>query len=141
MSYVVPQGSSEAVDLLNAEKRARELGDLGALAVMRYERVHGRLPEMMEHNNKGFDIISRDTTGYIVRYIEVKATSERWSARGVAVSASQVDFNRHWGDLFWLYVVENVEAAGKENIVTICNPASFIDFYMFDSNWRALSCD
>lgn len=141
MSYVVPQESPEAVDLLDDERRARELGDLGALAVMQYERIHGRLPEMMEHNNKGFDIISRDSIGDVVRYIEVKATSGRWSARGVAVSSSQVDFNRHLGDLFWLYVVEDVEATGHENINTICNPASFIDYYMFDSNWRALSRD
>lgn len=139
MSYVVPQDSPEARQLLDEESRARELGDLGALAVMRYERAQGRFPELMEHHNKGFDVISRDATGDVVRYIEVKATAGRWSHRGVAVSSSQVDYNRHLGDLFWLYVVENIESNDRENICTIRNPASYIDYYMFDSNWRAIS--
>lgn len=141
MSYVVPQDSEEAHQLLDEETRARQLGDLGALAVMRYEHAEGRFPEMMEHHNKGFDVISRDATGDVIRYIEVKATSGKWSSRGVAVSSSQVDYNRHLGDLFWLYVVEDVEAKGHESIYTIRNPADYIDYYMFDSNWKTLSHD
>ena len=58
-------------------------------------------------NNKGFDILEKNSTGEIVRYIEVKTLTGEWRKGGVAVTSSQLKFALDH-DNWWLFVIENI---------------------------------
>jgi hypothetical protein len=86
--------------------------------------------------NPGFDVRSVDETG-AVRVIEVKATKDRWGARGVGLSSFQFGTAQQRREDFWLYVVEN--ALTNPRVHPIRDPASKIDQYVFDDGWRVVS--
>ena len=54
----------------------------GVRRVAEFEREAGRHPELMAHENPGFDVISRDNAGRILRHIEVKSTARRLGRHG-----------------------------------------------------------
>lgn len=112
-----------------------EVDRLGCEAVLAFERSHGREPELMNHANKGFDVLSRDPVTSRVRYIEVKSRRGEWNLQGVALSAAQYEFLEAKRDEGWLYVVEH--ATTSPVIHMIPNPIGQITQYFFDDGWRA----
>ena len=117
------------------DTRNRELGDKGEQAVLEFETSEGRIPEQQPVNNPGFDIVSRDESGQVDRYIEVKSLPGSWEQSFVSLTARQFREAQDRESLFWLYVVENTEHDTK-NIIRIQDPASKIDKYTFDPGWR-----
>jgi hypothetical protein len=114
------------------------LDQAGIELVMRYERSCGRFPTEMWHTNPGFDIVSRDESGQILRYVEVKSTGEDWGERGVALSDVQFNYAREHAELFWLYVI--VRPGDQDHqLYRVQNPAQQVGQYVFDRGWSVVA--
>jgi hypothetical protein len=109
----------------------------GVGRVLQDEKAQGRFPTEMPHKNPGFDIESRDASGKLVRYIEVKSFSGLWSNTYAVLSRPQFDKATNTGDSFWLYVVERAESDDFK-IYRVQNPALKANHFMFDDGWRAI---
>lgn len=135
-SYVLtdkepPEGDPDS----SAAERRSEVDRGGVDKVLEFEKALGCIPEEQDHFNKGFDVISRDPEGNILRYIEVKSISGAWGGDGVKISPSQFVFGQEKGQDFWLYVVEHaLDAEGK--IHCIQNPTGKVDEFCFDDGWQ-----
>lgn len=103
--------------------------------VLEHERELGCIPEEQDHFNKGFDVISKDENGQVLRYIEVKSLSGSWGDDGIKLSPSQFEYGREKGDQFWIYVVER---ALDDDAVIHCiqNPIGRADEFLFDAGWQ-----
>jgi len=112
--------------------------EAGIRRVLEYETQCGRIPKEMPHKNPGFDIESRDASGNIVRYIEVKSFSGKWRDTYAVLSRPQFNKASGFGDAFWLYVVERAQSSDFE-IYRIQSPALRANHFMFDDGWLALS--
>ena len=110
----------------------------GVRRVLQYEESCGRVPEEQAHNNPGFDVLSRDADGNLLRRIEIKSIGDSWTGFGVWMSAKQLEENQTHGDDFWLYVVEHAEDDDAAVIHRIQNPASNATKFGFDAGWQAL---
>jgi hypothetical protein len=110
----------------------------GVCRVLKHEESCGRVPEEQAHNNPGFDVLSRDADGKLLRRIEIKSIGGRWTGFGVWMSAKQLEDNQTYGDDFWLYVVEHAEDDDAAVIHRIQNPASNATKFGFDAGWQAL---
>jgi hypothetical protein len=110
----------------------------GVKHVLAHETASGRFPTEMAHNNPGYDIESRDASGEVTRYIEVKSLSGDWRATYAVLSESQFNKGRELGDRFWLYVVERAEAS-TFTIHCIQNPAVRANHFMFDDGWSTVA--
>lgn len=129
------ESNSEAADW-DSEKRGRSpVDEAGVQRVLQDERSRRRNPREMPHKNPGYDIESRDETGKIVRYIEVKSFSGQWSNTYAVLTRPQFDRANVLGDAFWLYVVERAES-DEFQIYRIQNPALKANHFMFDDGWR-----
>ena len=111
----------------------------GVRRVVEVERAAGRRPEVMPHDNPGFDVISRDESGRILRHIEVKSTSSAWDDMGVGLSRTQFDFAMQHRDTFWLYVVEHALDDERARVLRIADPAGRAEEFRFDGGWSAVS--
>ncbi|WP_406032224.1 DUF3883 domain-containing protein [Nocardioides sp. NBC_00163] len=109
----------------------------GVRHVLDYERSCGRIPEEQDHSNPGFDILSRNDAGDVVRRIEVKSIQESWTTFGVWLSARQLEENRE-NDDFWLYVVEHAEDDDAFIIHRIKDPLRSVTKFGFDGGWQSL---
>jgi hypothetical protein len=105
---------------------------------MEYERAAGRQPKEMPPKNPGYDIESRNNSGAVSRYIEVKSFSGRWSSTYAVLSRPQFEKAREIGDRFWLYVVERAESDDFQ-IHRVQGPALKANRFMFDDGWRAMA--
>lgn len=134
-SYVVRGEEPSTKERPGVEGKRDFVDQCGIDRVIAFEEASHRQPEVMALNHPGFDILSRGE--HEDRYIEVKSVSDRWGDDGVALSSTQFDEARTRGAEYWLYVVEFATA---ENFVIhrICDPASSVDQYFFDSGWSAL---
>ena len=110
--------------------------EAGVRRVMDYERSAGRDPKEMPQKNPGYDIESRDGSGAVTRYIEVKSFSGQWSSTYAVLSRPQFDKAREMAERFWLYVVERAES-DEFQIHRIQGPATRANHFMFDDGWRA----
>jgi hypothetical protein len=110
----------------------------GVSRVLEYERSCGRIPEEQAHNNPGYDVLSKDADGVVLRRIEIKSIGEAWTGFGVWMSATQLEENRTHPDDFWLYVVEHAEDNDAAVIHRIHNPAGEATKFGFDAGWQAL---
>jgi hypothetical protein len=113
----------------------------GIRQAVEIERVEGRHPQVMPHNNPGFDIVSRDDAGQILRHIEVKSTTGAWDDMGVGLTRTQFNFALEHRETFWLYVVEHALDNDRAHIVRIADPAGRVEEFRFDSGWSAVSED
>jgi Domain of unknown function (DUF3883) len=113
----------------------------GIQRVVNAERAAGRHPEVMPHHNPGFDVISRDGSGQVLRHIEVKSTSGAWDDMGVGLSRTQFDFGQQNPETFWLYVVEHALDDGQARVLRIADPANRAEEFRFDNGWAVLSDD
>jgi hypothetical protein len=118
------------------EQGRSPVDEAGVGHVLEYERACGRTPKEMPHNNPGYDVESRDASGTLVRYIEVKSFKGRWNSTYAVLSRSQFDKAIKSGTAFWLYVVESADTDSFE-IHRIPNPALNASHFMFDDGWRA----
>jgi hypothetical protein len=89
----------------------------------------------MPKNHPGYDIESRDTSGEIERYIEVKSRSGLWGDDGVGLTSTQFSKARELGEQYWLYVVENA-AQPDAQIYRIQNPAGKVEQFLYDAGWQ-----
>ncbi|WP_407343385.1 protein NO VEIN domain-containing protein [Pengzhenrongella phosphoraccumulans] len=88
-SYVY-YGSDEDNETVGDEAlRSSSIDSAGVARVLGYERSCGRIPEEQDHSNPGFDVLSRDATGNVLRRIEVKSVGRAWSLQGVLLSRRQ----------------------------------------------------
>ena len=136
-SYLAPSTTSEANQEDWEDKPSRSpVDEAGVRRVMDYERTQSRIPKEMPHKNPGFDIESRDVSGKVSRFIEVKSFSGPWRNTYAVLSRPQFDKATDSGDAFWLYVVERAESDDCE-IHRVQNPARKANHFMFDDGWRA----
>lgn len=110
----------------------------GVQRVLAYELASGRTPKEMPHKNPGYDVESSDSSGKVVRYIEVKSFSGQWAHTYAVLSRPQFNKARDLGDSFWLYVVERAESEDFK-MHRVRNPALLANHFMFDDGWHALA--
>ncbi len=115
-----------------------QVDQAGVRRVLEYEEACGRFPEEQSHTNPGFDVLSRNVNGLVLRRIEIKSIGGPWTDRGVLLSSRQFDDARDHPDLYWLYVVEHADDDDACEIHRIRNPAGQVTKFGFDSGWRAL---
>lgn len=135
VSYDDTPGDDEAGDA--APKRSA-IDAAGVAMVVAYERSCGRKPEEQPHNNPGFDVLSRNKDGNVVRRIEIKSIGGVWTDFGVWMSATQMEDNRASGDDYWLYVVEHASDPDAATLHRIQNPAGQATKFGFDPGWQAI---
>lgn len=114
------------------EKRD-EIDECGIAKVVAYEKQQGRFPEVKPHNNRGFDILSRNADGEAVRTIEVKSKGGKWDS--VLVSKPQFETALERNTNFWLYVVERSLDDDNYQIYLIQNPAHKVQKFAYKSDW------
>lgn len=107
----------------------------GVARVKAFERTANRDPKEMEHHHPGYDIESRDQSGEIARYIEVKSLSGHWGQDGVGLTSTQFAKARELGSRYWLYVVEKADTSNAR-IHRVQNPANKVDQYLYDDGWQ-----
>ena len=138
-SYVVfgDEGSTGTVG--DEAPAGSSIDAAGISRVLDFEESCGRHPEEQDHSNPGFDILSRNAEGKVVRRIEVKSTGSDWTIRGVMMSSRQYQEATANTSDFWLYVVENAEDREAFNIYRIHNPVEQIAYYGFDEGWKGVA--
>lgn len=116
-----------------------------AAAVERVEQFEGsqeRIPTVMPHFNKGYDVESRREEGEEPeRYIEVKGLGGAWNEFGVKLTPAQIRFGSEKGDSHWLYIVEFALDSERSVIHMIQNPVKKITDYRFDAGWKQLTAE
>ena len=110
-----------------------EIDECGIAKVVAYEKEQGRFPEVKPHNNRGFDILSRNADGEAVRTIEVKSKGGKWDS--VLVSKLQFETALERNTNFWLYVVERSLDDDNYQIYQIQNPAHKVQKFAYKSDW------
>jgi 2Fe-2S type ferredoxin len=116
------------------EKELRdEIDERGIEKVVAYERQQGRFPEVKPHNNRGFDLLSRNADGEVVRTIEVKSKGGKWDS--VLVSKAQFEVALERNTHFWLYVVELALDDKNYQIYQIQNPAQKVQKFVYKRDW------
>ena len=137
-SYVLFGESTRDSDVSDAAEKNSAIDRAGVDHVLAYETSCGRVPEQQTQTNPGFDVLSRNSEGAVVRRIEIKSIGGPWTDRGVLLSSTQFDDARANPDTFWLYVVEHAEDDDAYVIHRIQNPAGQVTKYAFDGGWQAL---
>jgi hypothetical protein len=135
-SYIPSPSSSDSSDDAKEGESRLPIDVAGVGRVLEYETMCGRTPKEMPHNNPGYDVESRDTSGKLLRYIEIKSLSGQWSNTFAVLSRPQFDKANDLRESFWLYVVERAQRDDFE-IHRIQNPALKANHFMFDDGWRA----
>ncbi|HAB19509.1 MAG TPA: hypothetical protein DCE44_24140, partial [Verrucomicrobiales bacterium] len=135
-SYVL-RDSTPPEEPPNTEAAARRsaLSAAGVARVKAFERAANRDPREMDHHHPGYEIESRDQTGEIARYIEVKSLSGQWGQDGVGLTSTEFAKARELGSRYWLYVVEQADTSNTR-IHRIQDPASKVDQYLYDDGWQ-----
>ena len=104
--------------------RDEEIERLAVAEAMRYERERGWVPESVESENRGYDILSRkphpSEPGVFIaaRFIEVKG---RAITAEIALTSNEYRTAQRLGDDFWLYAVFDCGSTAKLNAIQ--NPA------------------
>jgi len=129
----------DAEDHEPRDSEADAIGDAAVDHVFGIEDRAGRQPVKMDHDNEGFDVVSKEPDGQ-PRYIEVKGIDGTWGETGVGVSRPQFLCAQKERKRFWLYVVENARSESPK-LHCINDPASKITEYRFDSGWKAFATD
>lgn len=111
----------------------------GVNRVIIEEQKSRRIAKEMPANNPGYDVESRDGSGEIVRYIEVKSLSGAWGEKGISLTRTQFEKARELGERYWLYVVEWADQDEKFRIYRIQNPANQVNQFLYDNGWKELA--
>jgi hypothetical protein len=137
-SYVSFGESAGGSDAGDEEERSSSIDQAGVRRVLEYEASCGRIPEEQSHTNPGFDVLSKNAEGIVIRRIEIKSIGGPWTDRGVLLSSAQFADAQANSDLYWLYVVEHAEDDDATVIHRIQDPAGQVTKFGFDSGWQAL---
>ncbi|MGA1976194.1 MAG: DUF3883 domain-containing protein, partial [Conexivisphaerales archaeon] len=129
-AWVLPHPDRREFSYMVADKRTEGIAMEVAMA---YEREHGWDPQDVAADDRGFDLLSKSTSG-VVRFIEVKGRS----APGiVAPTYNELATARRLGEDYWLYAV--FDCATEPRLVRVRNPARLnwkpvvkIDHYEID---------
>ncbi|WP_341358361.1 DUF3883 domain-containing protein [Georgenia sp. M64] len=135
-SYVYYGSDQETETVGDESLRSSSIDAAGVARVLKYESSCGRNPQEQEHSNPGFDVLSHDSAGKVVRRIEVKSVGGDWSLRGVLLSRRQYLEAVEHPDEFWLYVVENAEDDDAFEIHRLKDPVGSISQFGFDDGWK-----
>lgn len=123
------------------KERDTEIGNRGEDYVLenstKYLLSKSNKFEKAPTNNEGYDIQEIDSSGDIVRYIEVKTLTGRWGEGGVGVTAPQLKFAQVH-DNWWLFVVENINTQNT-TVHIFENPVQQANRFMFDHSWKQLT--
>jgi hypothetical protein len=137
-SYVSNSGTQHDSDRGDEAKDNSSIDEAGVRRVLEFEKSCGRFPEEQPHTNPGFDVLSKDAKGEVLRRIEIKSIGGPWTDRGVLLSSTQfIDAQAH-SDIYWMYVVEHAEDDDAAVIHRIHNPAGHVTKFGFDGGWRAI---
>lgn len=137
-SYVSIGGDAEDESRGEESLRNSSIDRAGVSRVLDFERSQGRVPSEQSHANPGFDVLSTDERGDIVRRIEIKSIGGPWTETGVLMSKRQHEEAVEFPGSFWLYVVENARDDDLYEIHRIPNPAESITHFGFDDGWRVV---
>lgn len=129
-------GGTGGTGSTDAHDRRTAIDVAGIAEVLRYEAERDRLPEEMPHDNPGYDVESRDESGDVVRFIEVKSISSAWDDSVVQMTSTQFKKAQELRELFWLYVVEYA-GSPQAHVRAIQDPATAATRFVFDHGWRA----
>jgi hypothetical protein len=129
--------STPSDDPPDSERAARRaaLSEAGVARVKAFEKAANRDPKAMPTTFPGYDIESRDQSGEIARYIEVKSLSGLWGQEGVGLTSTEFAKARELGSRYWLYVVEQADTSDAR-IHRVQDPASKVDQYLYDDGWQ-----
>jgi len=116
VAIVLPKQTGEAERPSADEDRKRQVEEAGMAEAMRYEREHGREPQDVSEEGRGFDI--KSTGGGETRFIEVKGFTETGP---LELTPHEWQIAHRLGDAYWLYAVEN--ALTEPKLIPIQNPA------------------
>jgi hypothetical protein len=138
--YVGKEKEIDSDEQREQKELATEIGNKGEDYVLEHSTNYllskSNKLEKAPINNKGFDIIEIDSSGEIVRYIEVKTLTGEWGKGGVSVTESQFEFAQVY-DNWWLFVVENMHTQNTR-IHAFENPVQQVNRFMFDHSWKQL---
>jgi hypothetical protein len=137
-SFVSYENTPGDDDTGDAAPKRSAIDAAGVAIALAYERSCGREPQEQAHNNPGFDVLSRNHDGDVVRRIEIKSIGGAWTGFGVWMSATQMEDNRASGDAYWLYVVEHANDPDAATLHRIQNPAGQATKFGFDAGWQAI---
>lgn len=139
-TYVTHGSVSSTKESRERRKKWSKTDMAGVRKVIEFERRARRFPNKMPHDNPGYDIVSKDKKGQVVRYIEVKSTAGEWKDTGVALTRTQFFHAKKRRERFWLYVVERAERDDFK-IYTIQDPAQRVDQFFYDDGWKDVALD
>ena len=139
-TYARPASDGASGDATAAAQRNSAIDRAGMQLVLQHERDAGRYPEEMPRESPGYDIVSRNSAGEVLRYIEVKSIASLWDSQGVGLSATQFNTAHLHQERYWLYVVERAEGPDAR-IYRIQDPARRVDQFLYDDGWRDLAED
>lgn len=138
-TYVTDEAAeSDAEPDSAAAAQRSEIEKAGVSKVMQQERDNGREPTEMPPMNEGYDIESKDPSGRVERYIEVKSTEGDWGSLGVALTKAEFRKASELKDKFWLYIVERANDETAE-IHRIQDPARKVNQFIYDDGWRGVA--
>lgn len=100
--------------------RDEEIEKIAMETAMAYECLpeHGRVPENVSLDNRGFDILSKKPETGEVRFIEVKG---RTTVGEVGLTKNEYETAKRLSKDYWLYVV--FDCASKPRLIPVQNPA------------------
>lgn len=123
-------------------KFSKKIGNKGEKYVLDHSQdylfsISNRFVKAAADNNKGYDIIEVDSSGKIIRFIEVKTLTGKWGEGGVGITGSQLEFAQVY-DNWWLFVVENINTENTQ-VHILDNPVLQANRFMFDHSWKQLA--
>ena len=95
-----------------------EIERIAVEIALQHEREHGREPESVEAENRGFDLLSRVPKTGQVRFIEVKGRS---GTEPVALTQNEYRTAQRLANDYWLYTV--MDCASDPRLLTVQDPA------------------
>jgi superfamily II DNA or RNA helicase len=122
-AWVVPHPERNTPSVA-AMVRDEEVEHVAVECAMRYERERGWVPESVESENRGYDILSKKPhptepdVFVAARFIEVKG---RAATGEIALTSNEYRTAQRLGDDFWLYAV--FECGASPSLNAIQNPA------------------
>jgi hypothetical protein len=120
-----------------SQRHRSEVDKAGIAQVVAFEKMAGRQPREMPHDNPGYDIESLDSEGNVLRYIEVKALGSAWDAN-VAITEAQYRTAQRLRERFWLYVVPAALDPLTSHPIRVQDPVGHVTLYRFDQGWADL---
>lgn len=139
-TYVEPESTAERHGHGMDPEKQRAIEEAGIAASATYEWAHGRKADTLQGNHPGWDINSFESP-FIPdaspdRRIEVKAKEGEWDSWGVALTPTEYDSARRYGETYYLYVVEHALNEERRRIHVFRNPAAKATEYRFRQDWR-----